>query len=134
MSINDFSVAQTVVTINGREITDWGETNPPVNEAPIDPKGVLRRGLGGNAIRLDRNNPGRTVTISLNPGSDDASYMQGLFNSKANITYTRTVIGTLEDVVAAEGVIVNDGAMGRAGTTITDVQFTIEFNSWTELK
>lgn len=133
MAINNFATENTVVVVNGREITDWGETDPPISEAPIDPRAVLRRGLGGNAVRLDRINPGRSVTLNINPGSPDAAYLQGLFNSRANITYARTVIGTLENAIGAEGVMVNDGTTGRGGVTITDRQFVIEFNSWTEL-
>ena len=133
MAINNFSTDQTVITINGREIVDFGETDPPISEAPIDPRGVLRRGIGGNAVRLDRINPGRTVTISLNPGSPDASYMQGLFNSRVNITYTRTIIGSLETVTASEGMIVNDGTVGRGGVTITDKQYIMEFNQYVEI-
>jgi len=66
----------------------------------------------------------------LNPGSSDSAYMQGLFNSKANITYTYTQIGTLENALGSEGIIANDGQRGRAGSTITDDQFTIHFNIW----
>lgn len=134
MAINNFSTEQTVVIVNGRQIQDWGDTDPPISEAPIDAKGVLRRGLGGNAVRLDRINPGRQVTLNLNPGSADASFLQGLFVSKANITYGRQVIGSLEVVAGDEGVIVNDGTTGRAGVTITDAQFIIQFNSWIEAK
>lgn len=133
MAINNFSTENTVVVVNGRQIQDWGETDPPISEAPIDPRAVLRRGLGGNAVRLDRLNPGRTVTLNINPGSADASYLQALFTSRANITYTRTNIGTLENAIGSEGVMVNDGTVGRGGVTITDKQFIIEFNSWTEI-
>ena len=59
--------------------------------------------------------------------------MHGLFNSKANVTLTYTQIGTLENAVGSEGAIVNDGQVGRAGSTITDKQFTMEFNSWTAI-
>lgn len=134
MAINNFATENTVVTVNGRVIQDFGDTDPPITEAPIDPTSVVRRGLGGNAVRLDRINPGRTVTLNLNPGSPDASYLQGLFLSKANITYTRQVIGSLENVLGDQGAIVNDGQTGRAGMTITDAQFIMEFNSWTEAK
>lgn len=134
MALNNFSTDASVHTINGRQITDFGETDPPVSNEPIDPKSTLRRGLGGNAVRLDRINPGRRLTINLNPGSADAAFMQGLFNSNANITYAYTQIGTNESAAGAEGVIVNDGSQGRAGSTITDDQFIIEFNSWTLTK
>jgi len=131
MALQNFSTELSVVTVNGRRIQDWGDTATPYTDAPIDPKSQLRRGQGGSAVRLDRINPGRTVTLYLNPGSADSAYMQGLFNSGANITLSFTQIGTLETAVGAEGVIVNDGQRGRAGSTISDDQFIIEFNSWT---
>jgi len=130
MSLNNFSNDLTVVTINGRQIQDWGETATPFTDAPIDPRSQLRRGQGGNAVRLDRQNPGREVNIYLNPGSSDSAYVQGLLNSNANITLTYTQIGTLETALGSEGVLVNDGQRGRAGSSITDDQFTMQFNIW----
>lgn len=130
MSLNNFSNDNTVVTINGRQIQDWGETATPYTDAPIDARSQLRRGQGGNAVRLDRQNPGREVNIYLNPGSADSAYVQGLMNSNANITLTYTQIGTLETALGSEGVLVNDGQRGRAGSTITDDQFTMQFNIW----
>lgn len=130
MSLSNFSNNLTVVTINGRQIQDWGDTATPFTDAPIDPRSQLRRGQGGNAVRLDRQNPGREVNIYLNPGSSDSAYVQGLLNSNANITLTYTQIGTLETALGSEGVLVNDGQRGRAGSTITDDQFTMQFNIW----
>lgn len=135
MALVNITTENTVVTVNGREITDWGEAESPVTEEPIDAKTTIRRGMGGNAARLDRINPGRRVTLSLNPGGADSAFMQGLFNSNANITYTRTVIGTLENSVGSEGAIVNDGAVNRVGgTSISDDVFIMEFNAFTGLK
>lgn len=135
MSTARITTENTVITVNGRQIQDWGEAEHPVTEEPIDPSSTLRRGMGGNAVRLDRINPGRRVTLSLNPAGADAAYMQGLLNSNANITYTRTVIGTLENAVGSEGAIVNDGQIGRAGgTAITDDVFIMEFNAFTTLR
>jgi len=131
LSINNFSTAGSVLTVNGRVISDWGDTATPYTDEPIDQTTQIRRGQGGNATRLDRINPGRRVTIYLNPGSPDSAYMQGLYNSRANIELTWTQIGTLDTAVGAEGAIVNDGTRGRAGTTISDDQFIMEFNSWT---
>lgn len=132
MSLNNFSNDNTVVTVNGRQLTDWGMAEQPYTDEPIDPSSTLLRAQGGNAVRLDRANPGRRVNVYLNPGSADSAYMQGLFNSRANIELSFQQIGTLETALGAEGVIVNDGTRGRAGTTsITDDQFIMEFNSWT---
>lgn len=130
MAINDFSTQNAVVTVNGRQIQDWGETATPYTDAPIDPKAQLRRGQGGNAVRLNRINPGREVNLYLNPGSADSAYLQALYISGANITLTFTQIGTLETALGSEGVMVNDGQRGRAGSTISDDQFTIQFNVW----
>lgn len=130
MSLSNFSTDLFVVTVNGRQIQDWGETATPYTDAPIDAKSQLRRGQGGNAVRLDRINPGREVNIYLNPGSPDSAYMQGLYNSNANVTVALTQIGTLETALGSEGVIVNDGQRGRGGSSITDDQFTMQFNIW----
>lgn len=134
MALNNFSTDLFTVTVNGRTISDWGETDPPYTDEPIDPKSTMRRGQGGNAVALDRINPGRRVTLQLNPGGDDASYIQGLFNSNATITLSKTQISTLENAIGTEGRIVNDVPNGRGGQTITDTGFIIEFNNWTDLK
>ena len=132
MAINNYSTELHIVNVNGRDITDWGETDSPYTESELDPRSVLRRGLGGNAVRLDRKNPGRSVTLNLQPGSPDSAYMTGLLNTRANITLGRKQVGTLESVLASEGVIVSRGETGRGGQTITDDSFTIEFNLFSE--
>ncbi|ACG60369.1 hypothetical protein phiPLPE_47 [Iodobacter phage PhiPLPE] len=134
MALNNFSTDLFVVVVNGRTISDWGDTATPFTDDPIDPKVTLRRGQGGNAVRLNRINPGRNVKLYLNPGSPDSAYMQGLFNSNANITLSKTQIGTLETAIGTEGVIVNDASNGRGGSTITDDQYILEFNGWTAMK
>lgn len=134
MSLQNYGPDNSVLTINGRVISDFGEQASPYSDEPIDPKVTLRRGQGGRAVRLNRINPGRRVQVYLNPGSQDSAYVQGLFNSNANITLSWTQIGTLEAAIGTDGVIVNDAAMNRAGTTISDDQFTLEFNVWTATK
>lgn len=134
MSLTNFGPDSSVLTINGRVISDFGETASPYSDAPIDPKVTVRRGQGGKAVRLNRINPGRTVNVFLNPGSPDSAYLQGLFNSNANITLSWTQIGTLEAAIGTDGAIVNDATMNRAGTTISDDQFTMEFNVWNATK
>lgn len=134
MALSDFSTATHVMTINGRRITDYGDTATPVTDGPIDAKSQLRRGMGGNAIRLDRINPGREVHTFLNPGSSDSAYVQGLFNSGANITVTLEQVGTLDIATGTEGVIINDGTRGRAGTTISDDEYIMQFNTWIATK
>jgi hypothetical protein len=134
MAVNNLSTDLFVVTVNGRIINDWGETDPPYTDDPIDQKATLRRGQGGNAVRLNRINAGRSVTLNINPASPDSAFLQGLFNSYADITFSYQVIGTLEGAVGTGGVMINDGQVGRGGQTITDDQYIIEFNTWTALK
>lgn len=134
MALHDYSTASFVVSVNGRLITDWGDTATPFTDEPIDAPSQLRRGQGGNGIRLDRINPGRRVTLNLNPGGADTAYMQGLLNSKPTITLHKQQIGTLEIAIGTEGVIVNDGSVGRGGSTISDDVYIIEFNTWSATK
>lgn len=134
MAINNLSTDLLVVTVNGRVISDWGETDPPAKHRPIDPISTMRRGLGGNAIRLDRINSGREFELNVNPGSPDSGYLQGLMNSKANITITFTQVGTLEASIGTEGMFTNDSEVGRGGVTVTDDQYTIQCNTFTQTK
>jgi hypothetical protein len=134
MALSNFSPENAVVVINGREITDWGETATPYTSEPIDAKSQVRRGQGGSGIRIDRSNPGRRITVYLNPGSPDSAYVQGLMNSRANISLGYTQIGTLEIEAATEGAIVNDASKGRAGSTISDDQYIMEFNAHNQTK
>jgi hypothetical protein len=132
--LNNYGTDSFITTVNNRVITDWGNTDPPYTDAPIDPKSALRRGLGGNATRFDRINPGRTATLNLNPGGGDSAYMQSLINAGATITLSRVQVGSLETAIGTEGVIVNDGPVGRGGAAITDDQYIIELNGWTQTK
>ena len=36
--LNNFSTDLLVITVNGRIMSDWGETATPVTDEPIDPK------------------------------------------------------------------------------------------------
>ncbi len=133
MSLNNFSTDLFSVTVNGRVIGDWGETATPWTSQPIDPSSAIRRGQGGNAVALDRINPGESCSMFINPGSPDSAFLKGLQNSRATITVSTVQIGTLESSIGTEGRIVNKGARGRGGSTITDDQYDFEFNVWTEL-
>lgn len=130
MALPNFSPNNTVIEVNGREITEWGQAATPYTDDQIDQKSQLIRGQGGRAIRNDRDNPGRAVEIMVMPGSADSAFLQGLYNSNADITMSKTVIGTFEVAVGTEGVIINNGQSGRAGSTITDDQYSIQFNIW----
>ncbi len=134
MAISNYSIPGTIVVVNGFQIQSWGATDPAMTIDPIDPKRVLMRCLGGGAVTLSRSNEGRSVTLNLQPGSPDAAFLSGLYNSGATVTFSYTQIGTLETATGLEGVVVNVGQTGRAGMSVTDDQFVIEFNHWVETK
>lgn len=134
MAINNFSTDLFTVNVNGTPINDWGVTDPPYSEEPINPRSTLQLALGGNALRLDRINPGRRVTLNLNPGGSDAGFLQGLMNAGTTITLGKIQVGTGEAAFGSEGTIVNDGTVGRGGSSVTDNVFIIEFNIWTATK
>lgn len=124
-----FTTENTVVTVNGRIISDWGQAEPPITEEPIDPKRTLIRGIGGNAVVLERKNNGKRVTLHLLPGSADSAFLMGLHNSGATVTYTRSHITAIDGTVCSEGVIINEPQAGRGGAgQIGDDTFVMEFN------
>lgn len=126
-----FTIENTVVTVNGRQIEDWGNADPAFSDEPIDQKRTMMRGLGGNAVVLERSNPGRRVTLNLRPGSADSAYLHGLYQSGAVITLTRTQIGATDGAIGTEGIMTQEQAVTRAGaTSISDDVFVFEFNSW----
>lgn len=130
MGIQNFSANLRVVTVNGRRITNFGQTAQPLTNGPLNPSSELKIGQGGNGLRLDRTAPGRSLNMYLLPGSPDSAYMQGLFNSKATITFTDTQIGTLENNVGTNGMITQDGEQSRAGTDASDDLYTMNFLNW----
>lgn len=134
MALQNYGTDSFVLSINSRVISDWGETTSPFQDAPIDPKRQVRRGQGGRAVRLDRINPGRTVQLYLNPGSADSAYLQSLFTAGTEVTLSYQQVGTLEGAVGTEGVVTNDATNNRAGSTISDDQYTLEFNGWNATK
>lgn len=134
MPVHNYGNDLFVLTVNGRRLTDWGQAATPYTDDPIDPRRQLIRAQGGNGISTERSNPGRVMNVFLNPGGADSAYMQALYNSGATIECSKQQVGTLEVATGIEGIIVNDGQSGRGGSTITDDQYTIEFNVWNENK
>lgn len=130
-----FTVSNTVITVNGRAIEDWGQQDPPYLDEPIDQKRTVVRGQGGNAVVLERKNPGRRITLYLLPGSADSSYLNGLYKSGAIVTLTRNQVGATNAAIGTEGVIVNDAEVTRAGSTsISDDVYVIEMNDWEDAR
>ena len=133
--MKNYSNVTQVVTVNGRRITQWGIAPNPYSAEDIDPRTTMRRGQGSSGIRMDTDDFGQRVTLSLEPGGTDSGYMSGLLKSKANITVTAQQIGTLEIAVGTNGAITAVGSTGRGGKTdVTDDVYIMEFITWNDAK
>lgn len=129
MALADMSVDNGLLVLTGVGVlTDWGRTDPPFMIEPIDDQAVLSRGLGGNAVRVHRKNPGARVTVNLMPGSPQALALQAAVGAKQEMSGAYENIAGLEGAVFAEGVITRGKSMGRGGPGLNDATFVMEFN------
>lgn len=129
MALSDLSVENTIVVITGvGALDDWGRTDPPFTIEPIDDQAVLSRGLGGNAVRFHRKNPGLRLTVNLMPGSPQALGLQAQVNAKSEVSGSYASIAGLEGAVFSEGVITRGKSMARGGPGLNDATFVMEFN------
>lgn len=129
MALSDLSVENTIVVITGVGVLDdWGRTDPPFTVEPIDDQAVLSRGLGGNAVRFHRKNPGLRLTVNLMPGSPQALALQAQVNAKSEVSGSYASIAGLEGAVFSEGVITRGKSMARGGPGMNDATFVMEFN------
>lgn len=129
MALADLSAENCIIVITAvGAVSDWGRTDPPLVLEQIDPGAVLSRGLGGNAVRFHRKNPGLRVTLNLMPGSPQALALQAAHNARTEMSGTYASLTGLEGAVFSEGVIVTPKSMGRAGPGMNDATFVLEFN------
>lgn len=129
MALSDLSVENTIVVITGVGVLDdWGRTDPPFTVEPIDDQAILSRGLGGNAVRFHRKNPGLRLTVNLMPGSPQALALQAQVNAKSEVSGSYASIAGLEGSVFSEGVITRGKSMARGGPGMNDATFVMEFN------
>ncbi|CAL9985137.1 virion structural protein [Vibrio phage D81] len=128
MALHDFSVENCAFEIFDREITDWGQADPPLDMSPINEKGQLITGLGGDAVAFNNHQRWR-VTINLMPGSDDTRFIgrkvsQGAVGVEADYAN----LGSGEQGIFREGMYTNRGGVGRGGPGLTDDQYIFDFN------
>ncbi len=129
MALSDLSVENTIIVLTGvGVIDDWGRTDPPFTVEPIDDQAILSRGLGGNAVRFHRKNPGLRLTVNLMPGSPQALALQAQVNAKSEVSGSYASIAGLEGAVFSEGVITRGKSMARGGPGMNDATFVMEFN------
>ena len=128
--MQNFSTSNTDFRINGYELTFWGQAAQPLLIEPIDAMGTLIRGQARGSVRLDNDNHGWRITVNLLPGSPDSGFLNSARISKENLSFSHTVISTLEVAAGSEGMITNIGQIGRAGNSaVTDDQFIMEFTA-----
>lgn len=129
MALSDLSVENTIVVITGVGVLDdWGRTDPPFTVEPIDDSATLSRGLGGNAVRFHRKNPGLRLTVNLMPGSPQALALQAQVNAKSEVSGSYASVAGLEGAVFSEGVVTRGKSMARGGPGLNDATFVMEFN------
>jgi len=129
MALSDLSVENTIHVVTGVGVMDdWGRTDPPFTVEVIDDQAILSRGLGGNAVRFHRKNPGIRVTYNLMPGSPQALALQALINAKTEVSGSYASVAGLEGAVYSEGVITRGKSMARGGPGMNDATFVMEFN------
>ncbi|AUS00781.1 hypothetical protein NVP1278O_46 [Vibrio phage 1.278.O._10N.286.54.E8] len=128
--MQNFSPSNTDFRINGYELTFWGQAAQPLLIEPIDAMGTLIRGQARGSVRLDNDNHGWRITVNLLPGSPDSGFLNSARISKENLSFSHTVISTLEVAAGSEGMITNIGQIGRSGNSaVTDDQFIMEFTA-----
>lgn len=117
------------LVVFGIPITEFGDTNPPITVEDIEPRATLKRGLGKTSLRLDNPTRPKRLNVSLMPGSIQVRQLLAAEKSGIDASFALTQTGTDEKVAGFDGVMTNRGSMGRGGsTTVTDEQFTFEFN------
>lgn len=129
MALENFSAENCIHVITGVGVIDeWGRTDPPATIEYIDDNGNLIRGLGGNAVRFHRKNPGIRVTYNLMPGSRQATALQAMVVAKQEVSGSYAHLAGLEGGVYSEGIVTRGKSMARGGPGLNDQTFVLEFN------
>ncbi len=135
MALRNYNAVDGLLLINGTNITDWGETQPAMTIEDINPRSVLKNGLGGGAAKLKPVTKKKRLTVNLLPGSDQARFLVALDNADATIQASFTQVGSAEAEVLIDGTIMQRGPRGRIAEqsgSLSDEQFIIEFRDSTE--
>lgn len=134
MAMHDYGAAGSNLSINGITIGSLGDVDPPIVIEDIEPRSTLKRGTGGQSVRLDNVTRAKRLTIHLLPGSDEARQLIALDKSRVDFFGMFNQSGTGESIVFFDGIMVNRGQLGRGGkTNVSDEQFIFEFNDSEEV-
>lgn len=129
MALSNFSSPNCVLYINGRQISEFGQSTTPVSISQLNDSAALVQGMNGNAVRYDTINEGWGLSVALLPDTDDSAFLSSIANAKGGDVYaTYVTISTGETVTLAEGIFTSRGALNRGGTGFGDDEFNFQFN------
>lgn len=127
--LNKYGADGSNLTVFGIPVEEFGDTDPPITIEDMEPRSVLKRGIGGTSLRLDNKTRPKRLVINLMPGSVEVRQILAAEKSGADSTFTFSQTGVNEKIAGFDGVLTNRGSVGRAGkTNIPDEQFTFEFS------
>ncbi|CNH78089.1 Uncharacterised protein [Yersinia pseudotuberculosis] len=128
MAMHKYGADGANLTIFGIPIDDFGDTDPPITIEDLEPRAVLKRGIGKTSVRLDNQTRAKRVTINLIPGSVQARQIIAVEKTGVDATFTFSQTGTSEYFAGFDGVMVSRGSATRAGRSgVSDEQFVFEF-------
>lgn len=128
MAMSQYGAANASLTLFGIPLDEFGDQDPAYTIEDMEPRSVLKMGLGGTTNRIDRVNTPKRLTVNLLPGSDQVRQVIAAWKSGVDATATHRQIGTGEMVVMFDGVLENRGSISRAGkTTVSDEQLVVIF-------
>lgn len=113
----------------GIPIDEFGDTDPAIVISELEPRSVLKRGIGATSIRLDNKTQPLRVTVNLMPGSTQVRQILAAAKSGIDATFAFSQSGTGEKWTGFDGILVNRGDQGRAGkSSVSDEQYVLEFS------
>lgn len=129
MAMLDYGQIGASLSLNGINIENYGDTDPPLTIEDIEPRATLKRGTGGKAVRLDNKTRAKRLTVHLMPGCDEVRQILALDKAHVDFNGAWRQAGTAEAVLLFDGILVNRGELGRAGkTSASDETLIFEFN------
>lgn len=129
MAMNRYGADGSNLNINGIAFEEFGDTDPAITIADVDPRSVLKRGVGGTSVRLDNQARPKRVTVHLMPGSDEVRQILALEKTGVDFAGSFRQTGTAETFVFFDGVLEQREQAGRAGkANVSDDTFVFLFN------
>lgn len=117
------------LTLNGINIVDLGETDPPITIEDLEDRSTLKRGVNGRFVRIDNVTRGKRLTVNLIPGSPQVRQLIALDKAGVDFEFLWFQSDTNETITGFGGIMQSRGELTRAGkTTASDERFVFIFN------